>query len=324
MNNSTALSVGQTDNRRRERLLELSTLLSRADGGTAQLRFPDIGEVLASDHRREMTAAYPHAGLQTFENQVRPHSAIIRAGATAITLPIVQDASLPSVDRSKKAAWVGTSANVAPTLDLTTSTPRRLSAYITASKQLMKLSPLLAGVFLEKQLLSAIGAALDDAAVNGSGTDEPFGLLADPNILEHEFTTDITAADVLAMEKAVADAHGEAEAAYMGWIADSGTREALRGLPRLAGGSAPLWPDGLAQGPLGYRGTVSPFAPADTLIYGNLADLVILQSSSIEVMANPFTAGDTMGFVRMLISGWFDIVALNPEHSFIRAVPAAE
>ncbi len=320
--NSTTLSIGSTDNRRRERLLDLANLLARSDGGIAQLHFPDIAETLTQDYRRDLSAAYPHAGLQTFENQIRPHSAIIRAGAGAITLPVLQDASLPSIDRSQKAQWVGTSANVAPTLDLTTSTPRRLSAYITASKQLLKLSPALAGAFLEKQLLSAIGAALDDAAVNGTGTDEPFGLLADPNVTEHDFTAALTVADVLAMEKAVADNHGEVEPFSMGWLADSGTRESLRALPRLAGGSTPLWPDTPGAGPLGNRATVSPFAPADTLIFGNFADLIILQSAAIEIQSNPYTAGDTTGFIRMLITGYFDIVALNPQSSFIRAVPA--
>ena len=321
--NSTSIQIGQTDNHRRERLLELSNLLNRSDGGTVNLRWPDFGQVLSDNHRRELTGpGYPNAGLQTFEQQIRGHSAIARAGASFITLPVVQDASLPSIDRAQKASWVGTSADVAPILETVTSSPKRLSAFITASKELTKLSPVLAGAFLEKQLLSAIGAALDEASIIGSGTDEPFGILADPAVLEHEFTTSITAADILAMEKAVADAHGEADPAAMTWLADTATREALRALPRLSGGSTPLWPDGVNAGPLGYRGTGSPWAPADTLIFGNFNDLLVLQSDSVEITSNPYTAADTTGFVRMLISGWFDIVALNPSSSFVRAVAA--
>lgn len=323
--NSTQTTIGMADPHRQERLLSLATLLGRSDGGTVNLRFPDISDVLIADNRRDLTFI-DGAGtsrLQTFENQIRPHSAIMRAGATAITLQVHETSTLPSIDRSKKAAWTGTSADVAPTLDLTASTPKRLSAFITASKQLLKLSPMLAGAFLERQLLSALAASLDDAAVNGiGGTDEPFGLLQDPNLAEYVLAgANISLADILGMEKAVADSHGEADPVAMGWISDTATRKTLRSTPRSAELTSPIWTDGPFGGPVGHRGTASPFAPADTLIYGHMPDLMILQSGIIEIMANPYAA-DTEGFVRLTVNSYFDIVALNPERSFVRAVPA--
>jgi HK97 family phage major capsid protein len=175
---------------------------------------------------------------------------------------------------------------------------------------------------LEAQLLSAVGAALDDAAINGTGTDEPFGLLADPNIAEHEYSTSIAAADILDMEQAVADNHGEADPSAMAWIADTATRNTLRDTPRAAGITSPVWTDGPNGGPLGYRGIASPWAPAATLIFGHAPDLLILQTGSIEVLVNPYSL-DTTGFIRMTVNSWFDFIALNPERSFVRAVPAA-
>lgn len=320
---STA-SIGHTDSHRRKRLLDLAELLARSDGGTCQLAWPNSNDIVLAEHRRDLTFAGTESRLETFENQVRAHSAIFRAGATAITLGIQQDTSLPSIDRTQKAEWVGSAADVAPTLDLTASKPKRLMAYLTASNQLLKTSPMLAAAFLEKQLLSAIGAAIDDAAINGDGSGDPatpIGLLADPGLLEREFTTAFTAADILAMEKAVAAAHGEYSPAALGWLADAGTREALRGLPRMSGGTVPLWPDALATGPLGYGGTVSPWAPDETLIFGNFADLLVIQTGQVDILSNPYSL-DTTTFIRMTVTGYFDIVALNPGASFIRGVPA--
>lgn len=318
--NTTSLSLGPIDEHRRERLLNLADLLSSSSTGAASLEWPNINNTLVAENRRDYTAGYSVPGrLELFENQIRPHSAIVRAGATTITLPILQDSRLPSIDRSEKAVWSGTAGNVAPTLDLTHSSPKRLSAYLTASTQLMNLSPALAGAFLEKQLLSAIGAAIDDAALNGVGPDQPVGLLADPNVAQHTFTTSITAADVLAMEQAIAELHGESAFAEMGWLGDPATRRGLRSTARSAGITSPVWTDGADGGPLGYKGTASPWAPSSTLIFGNMPDLIILQSSSVEVLTNPYSR-DIEGFVRMTINGYFDIVALNPARSFIRAV----
>lgn len=325
MNIAPSSTVGFADGHRQRRLLDLAGLLARNDGGTIELRWPGQTDILANEGRRDLThTGDPERGMISLGAQLRRHSAVARCGATFITLPTMQDSSLPSIDRSKKAVWNGTAADVAPTLDLTESTPKRLSAYLTVSKQLLKSSPILAAGFVEAQLLSAVAAAIDDSSINGDGSGDPatpIGLLADPGLLEREFTTDITVADLLAMEKLVAANHGEHSPAALGWLADAGTREALRGLPRMTGGTTPAWPDTLAAGPLGYGGTVSPFAPADTLVFGNFADLLVIQSEAIEIMANPYSQ-DTTGFVRMLISGWFDIVALNPGASFVRAVAA--
>lgn len=319
---SPTSNIGTADNHRRTRLLDLVELLARSDGGQARLKWPGQTDVLAATGRRDLSAFGDESpGMLTLGQQIRKHSAIARAGATFITLPLTGEVGLPEIDRSMKASWNTTAADVAPTLALTTSMPKRVSAYVLASKSLLKMSPILAAGFLEAQLLSAIGGALDDAAINGSGTDEPFGLLTDSQLLEEEFTTSITVANLLAMEKAVASNHGEADAAVMTWLADPATREALRGLPRMTGGTTPAWPDGLNQGPLAYRGIASPFAPANTLIFGNFTDLLVLQSDSIEVLQNPYSL-DMDGFIRLTITAFFDVVVLSPDSSFVRAIAA--
>ena len=80
-------------------------------------------------------------------------------------------------------------------------------------------------------MLSAVGAAIDDAALNGDGSGDPalpIGLLTDPGLLEREFTTAYTVADLIAMEKAVADNTANTSPAALGWLADPATREPPR------------------------------------------------------------------------------------------------
>ena len=320
MTTTTSAEIGKLDTLRRSRLLQISNLMARSDGGSASLEWPNAFDHGIEENRRDLTFAGHESQLLTLGQQIRQHSAIARAGASFLTVSTVGDSDLPSIDRSKKAAWVGTSGNVAPTLDLVLSTPKRLSAYLTISKQLLKTSPTLAASFVEAQLLSAIGAAIDDAAITSTGAGgTPTGLLADPSLQEHTLAGAATVADLLQMEKIVAENHGEHDHAALGWLTDPATRKALRALPRMTGGSAPVWPDSPGGGPLGYRGTTSPFAPATTLIFGNFADLLILQTGKIEVLSNPYTA-DTTGFIRLTVSGFFDILATNPSSSFVRAI----
>jgi HK97 family phage major capsid protein len=323
MNMTTAAPLGTADNLRRERLLEIASAI--AENRSAKLAWPDQTVLALEDNRRDLTGN-PGTARQALAlgQQLRQHSAIARAGASFITLPILQDSALPSINRASKAAWGAAAADIgAGTIDLTDSTPHRLSAYIVASKQLLKNAPMLAASYIEAQLLSAIGAALDDGAINGDGTgDSPVGLLADTGVAEYEMAgASIAVADLIGMEQAIADAHGENGLESLAWLVDPATRAALRALPRMASGTTPCWPDSATEGPLGIRGHASPWAPAATCTLGRFEDLLVLQSDTVEISPNPYSQ-DTQGFVRILIQGYFDIVALNPAGSFLRAFVA--
>jgi HK97 family phage major capsid protein len=312
--------LGQTDNFRTERLLAIADVLTRDQGG-ASLRWPSQSDILTASARRDFTnAPTPSTGPLSLGQQLRPHSAIARLGASFVTLPVIQDSGLPTVDRSKKAAW-GTAVDVDADLVLTTTTPRRLSAFVLVSKRLIRSSPVLASSFVEGQLLAAVAGALDAAAVTGTGADgEPFGLLADGALLEYEMAgASLAVADLLGMEKAVADAHGDN--GDLAWLASTDVRQALRDVPRMTGSTVPLWPDSKNIGPLGYAAAASPWAPASSLILGNFTDLLVLQSGTVDILTNPYSL-DTEGFIRMTVSGYFDVVALSPESSFVRAVAA--
>jgi HK97 family phage major capsid protein len=318
----TGKKLGFADPHRQERLLGIGNLLSRSGGGSFSLRWPDAAaENIASQRDLVSAPGTITAQMQTFGGQLREHSAVMRAGATAITIPRIQDSMLPSIDRSKKASWVSSASNASPTMDLVGSKPLRLSAFISTSRQLALTSPLLAAGFVEAQLLSAIGAALDDGALNGTGTDMPYGLLTEPDLLTYDCNTSAyTFADICEMERLVSAAHGESSAASLGWLSDPATRKSLRLLPKISGKELPAWPDGCDAGPLGYRGTVSPFAPANTLLFGNFGDLLVLQSGAIEISSDPTRSESLSGFRTLVVTAFLDIVSLNPGKSFVRGV----
>lgn len=318
---TTATPLGYTDPLRRERLLEIAAAIT--ENRSAKLAWPDQTALAAQDGRRDVSGTLdPAKSAIALGQQLRRHSAIARAGATFITLPVLQDTPVPSINRASLAAWGSPSADIGDSgIDMTDSKPHRLSAHIVASKQLLRNAPILAASFIEAQLLSAIGSAIDKAALDGDGTgDTPVGLLTDPGLSEYEQAgASLAVADLLGMEETIAGNHGEDGIETLAWLVDPGTRQALRALPRMAGGTTPAWPDGTATGPLGIRGHASPWAPAATCILGRFEDLLVIQSTAIEFQPNPYSL-DTEGFVRILIQGWFDIVALNPGGSFVRAV----
>lgn len=317
---TTTADLGIHDEHRRGRLLEIASAI--IDSRPGELTWPNQTDLMGMDARRDFTAT----GLQptsamTLGQQIRAHSAIARAGASFVTLPILQETRLPTIDRAAVATWGSDAADIFNgALDLTRSTPHRLSAFLTVSKQLLKTAPVLASSFIESQLLSAIGAAIDQAALIGTGVDdEPTGLLFDSGIAEHEMIAAAPGAlDLIAMEKLLADSHGEGDPDQLRWVVDPATRAALRNLPRPVGTSEATWPDQPA-GPLGITAVTSPWAPADTVILGNFGDLLVLQSGPIEIQPNPYSQ-DIDGFVRVLVNGFFDVIALNPSGSFVRLV----
>lgn len=299
------------DAHRAERLLEMSS--SILGNRSVNLRWPSQDdEIIAS---RALDPGEPRDQIVTLESQLRQHSVVMRAGATAITLPVLADSTLPSIDRETAAAWGESSGDILPAgFDIVKSLPRRLSAYVTISKMLLKTSPVLGATYIEAQLLAAIGAALDKEAVD----PEAAGSLLSSVIPAYELADSLPIyTDLTAMEKVLTDAFAETGGA-IAWLCDTATRKHLRDTPR-AEGLAPIWNDN--TGPLGYAGFSSPRAEADTLVIGNFADFLIIQSGVVTITPNPYSE-DVNGFVRVLVESYFDALPLRPE-SFVKAAQPA-
>ena len=93
--------------------------------------------------------------------------------------------TLPRVTTSVGAQWCAESQAVTAsgiTLAALSATPRRLSALVECSKQLLSQAPELAQPMIERNVRQAIGYAVDVGCLVGIGGPEPIGILNDDNV----------------------------------------------------------------------------------------------------------------------------------------------
>ncbi len=306
---------GKLDDARRQRLLELDQLFRSNTEERLTLRWPD--EFQTRTALNDFSLEGP-ATLNLFSSQLRDFSRIMRMGATSISHPRFETVTAPIVDRSLKAGWGDSTDLDNVPLSVADAEPRRVSCFITLSDQLRLQNPLLAGRFIEAQLLSAISSAIDDAVVNGSGSNgEPLGILADATLPKHErASAGVNAeADLVAMEKAIADSHGEHDPEDFLWILASDTRAALR---QLGGTSDPIF-RATGNGPLGYRAAVLPTAPNGTAILCQASQLGVFDWQRLEIENLHDVQQAKAGFRTMFATAWIDFCVLD-SNSIVVAV----
>jgi HK97 family phage major capsid protein len=309
MNASNINIIDPADSWRQKRLLDLTELAFAGSQRRLELRWPDHA-TLQRAALNEWTNDGPRTML-SLAGQLRAHSAILRAGATVTTVPEFADVVAPILNRSLEASW-GASVDLgSDPISAVEAKPKRLSAYIHVSDRLRHQSPVLTGQFLERQLLSAIGTALDKAALVGTGEDdEPLGILNDDGLLIHtRAAAGIDSPDDLAaMESTIAEAHGEADPAAYSWLVDPATRRTLR---TTEGTETPLWSTH-GPGPFNYPLVASPHAPAGTMILAQADKIVIMDWNRLTIENLVNREQSLAGFRTMLVSGFFDVLVADP------------
>jgi HK97 family phage major capsid protein len=312
--------ITAADSSRKQRLYDLAGIAFSNREQKLDLRWPDHDTVQRAA-LNDWTNDGPRT-LLTLAGQLRQHSAIVRAGASVTTVTEFLDVIAPNISRTLEASWGDNTADIgSEPISAVASRPKRLSAFINVSDRLRHQSPLLTGQWLEAQLLSAMGVALDKAALVGTGDDsQPLGLLNDDEILTHERTTaDVDTLDDLAgMEEAIANSHGEADPGNFCWIVDPATRRALRSSE---GAGGPLWPSN-TLGPLGHRLEASPHAPAGTVVLAQAEKITVMDWNrlTVENLVNREQALE--GFRTLLVSGWFDVIVSDPRAVCVAINPA--
>lgn len=318
--------IGPVDNCRSERLLAIADVIESNDRCPRKLRWPDY-HTLQRDALNDLQLDGPKT-LLPLARQLAEHSQLLRAGVPMVSEPMFQNLVMPSLDRSLEATWSdNTSVDIGDEgISVSLPKPKRLSAFIVFSDQIRLQNPLLAGAFIENQLLAAMGRALDKAAIAGTGgTSQPTGILNDPDILTNERSTPASDSleDMAEMEAAIANANGEDDESGYFWIADTGTRKTLRKTPAFTGTgdvcSDPIWS---GEGPLGYKGLATVHAAANTLALAQKSALTFVdwQRLEIENLLNVDQALE--GFRTMLVSGYFDFSVNDPNGICLATDPA--
>ena len=229
---------------------------------------------------------------------------------------------IPRQDTANVAYWTtegmaGTAADL--TTDFITMQPRRITQQTSWSIELLaEASPDIEGL-ARMDLDKVLNLALDLAAISGTGTSgQPTGIMATSGLtlLTPSGTAfsdggaPLTWNDVLAYESTVAAA--DADVFTSGWLVTPEVRKQLKGTPKFPSGMAvPIWddgkkdPDGLEEGPLGYRaGVTNQLAKNGTKsgvtgsilhnsIFGDFGQLIFADWGVSEVVVDPYTQANS-------------------------------
>lgn len=265
---------------------------------------------------------------------LRPQSVIIANGATLLTglrgdvtfNPVATGAIAWEGETDAAAAYYG--AITAKTLQ-----PKRAGAYLTISDKLLRQSEYVIQTFLQGELERTLALGLDAAFIEGGGSGEPTGILADSGIgiiyAGGAGTTSGTNADGAAIAyadyknlwKTVAEANGLANNAYFlttpGVVAESLTT------PRQASGIEGNFIMADGMGVLGYRVVGNTGVPSDLekgssgttlhamIFNGDPASQYIGQWGGTSIIVDPYTAASTAQ-LKIWVHTWVDAKLIRP------------
>ncbi|MCX6880880.1 MAG: phage major capsid protein [Verrucomicrobia bacterium] len=295
---------GNNDPLRAMRRSALTELVGKEAGGTCELIFPNHRNLAHNASKRDLEfsgSVFDEARpVLMLEDELRPHSNLIKAGARVLDLgPSPQATQLTSIDPALLAGWVNT-PELAATTPLCVLTPWRLSCLINFSKTLLKMQPDLTIPFVERQIFSAMAGEMERAALLGTGTNEPVGLLTEPLVV----TLDLPVG-----EAAFAEAEQLISEAYLENSIHVLTSPLVRKNQRSLQREPNVWGDPLPRSVSPHLATAGNNA-GQIAVVGSFPDLIIGTWGGIKLQSNPYSRSPE-GFISALAEIWVDIISLR-------------
>jgi HK97 family phage major capsid protein len=237
--------------------------------------------------------------------------------------------AIPRKTAASSAYWVAenvapTESTNAPAFDQVTMTPKTLGAYVDISRRLMLQSSLDIENLVRNDLAASIAVAMDGAAIAGSGSNKPTGVLNTSGIGSVTLGTNGGAPTWAMVTNLVREVdidnalNGAAAFLTNGQVKAklSNTSKQTSGVE----GNFILGPD--VNLLYGYPLVVSQQMPANlskgtgsnlsAMIFGVWSELLIGQWSGIDLMADPYT-GSNAGTVRIVAFHDCDFAVRHPE-----------
>ena len=237
--------------------------------------------------------------------------------------------AIPRKTAASSAYWVAenvapTESTNAPAFDQVTMTPKTLGAYVDISRRLMLQSSLDIENLVRNDLAASIAVAMDGAAIAGSGSNKPTGVLNTSGIGSVTLGTNGGAPTWAMVTNLVREVdidnalNGAAAFLTNGQVKAklSNTSKQTSGVE----GNFILGPD--VNMLYGYPLVVSQQVPANlskgtgsnlsAMIFGVWSELLIGQWSGIDLMADPYT-GSNAGTVRIVAFHDCDFAVRHPE-----------
>ena len=233
-----------------------------------------------------------------YQDELRKRLVLSAAGAQYISglqgdISVVDGTSID-------ASWEGENTTVTDTTKTFSQrklSPKRLAITVPISKQLIVQSSWDVERMILNDIMSAHAQALEEAAINGSGTGEPTGLLNTTGVGSVAIGANGGAATFKTMvDLETAVAVRNADLGSLCYVTNSKVRGSLKTTLRDTGVSGYIWDRNEVNG---YRAMASNIVPADitkgtgtglsAAIFGNFADLLICQWGGLDIIVDPYS-----------------------------------
>lgn len=248
---------------------------------------------------------------------LRPNPIVDQMGATILS-GLVGDIDLPRHSGATSATWEGendANAESTPTFNKISLSPNRLGAYTELSKQLLAQRSPSIDAMVRGDLERAIATALDVAAINGTGSGQPLGILGTSGIGDVAGGTNgavPTFANIVGLETAVDTAN--ALMGNLGYLTTPGIKGALKTKVKESGQASYVYQSDNTMN--GYNAYVSSSVPSaltkgsssdcHAIIFGNWSELIIAQWAGVDIVVDPYSLSKTAK-IQLVINAWYDV-----------------
>jgi HK97 family phage major capsid protein len=247
-----------------------------------------------------------------------------RLGATIIDGLTGGNLKLPRVTVGGTASWLpetGPGTDADQSFDSFTVIPKRISGSTVVSRQLVYQSSPDIESFIANDIATAIGVAVDNAAINGTGTaPQPLGIMHYPVNASGSYTYasrsanvtfggPATWANVLAFEK-ILEAGLVTNDGSFGYATDPSVRDKWQQAAKLTGYPSFLWENSDNDPTFGRvngrRAISSTQLPAGQVIFAKWSEMILASWLGVEILVDPFSLATT-GEIRVRASLLADI-----------------
>ena len=239
---------------------------------------------------------------------LRAKNVLAKAGAKFMG-GLVGNVQIP-VMGAENVGWAGEIADAADgagTFSNVTLTPKRLTAYIDISKQLIAQDSIDVENAIRQDLINAINGKLEETIL-GSGDGKAGGLtIVAPIGMQNGVTPTSVAtfADVCDVEAEIEDANVIGECVY---VMSNKAKAALRAMAKGTKSTQLVYENGTVDGTAALN--TSHLGSGKTYIYGDFSNLAIGSWGGIDLTVDPYTKA-AAGQVRIVVNAFFDAAKLR-------------
>lgn len=294
------------------RAREASAEMERRSGRKAEGLLFHMGVSGASLERRVFTTSNPSGGpgsnlIQTgvspqLIDRLRERLIVRSLGATVLS-GLVGNLNLPRLKSSATASWVAESGAITasdPQTDAVSLTPKHCGGIVEISRNMIQQPSLDVARMAENDLTQLLATALDQAAIQGGGTNQPSGLLASGSgigsVAGGTNGAALSWANVIALIGAV-----DTSNALGGWLAFATNAKVVKSARTTAKTTTDTASNFIMNDAAmlaGYPLASSQNVPANitkgsgtnlsALIFGDWSQLILGFWSELDVLVNPF------------------------------------